>query len=175
MPAEISARLKFGGVEIAGRVVDLSMGGARFVASDDVPDHPTLATKGELVVRDRLSDEGVSMQIFRIPGAKVASPLTEASRGIGLSFDATDAEAFLKIVSLVHGDSERWEAYWHRNDGNLVMLEAIRFLLWSGIMNSSRHMRILVNRFWNRMVSIGLPEQDNTDSEMAPVTDTTQN
>lgn len=175
MPAEISARLKFGGIEIPGSVVDLSMGGARFVASRDVPDHQTLARQGELLVKDRLSGEDITIDIFRIPGAKVASPSMEASRGIGLSFDATDAEAFLKIVSLVHGDSERWEAYWHRNDGNLVMLEAIRFLLWSGIVNSSRHLGVLVAKIWNRVASIGLPDEDATEAKMMSVTDTSQN
>lgn len=175
MPAAIPSILKFGGVEIPGDIVDLSMGGARFVASNDVPDHQTLAKKGDLVVKDRLSGEDINIEIFRIPGAQVAMPSTEAPRGIGVSFDATDAEAFLKIVSLVHGDSERWEAYWHRNDDNLVMVEAVRFLLWSGIVNSSRHLRLLVVSMWNRMVSIRWPDEQPADKEMKPAADTSQN
>lgn len=175
MPAAIPSILKFGAVEIPGDIVDLSMGGARFVAANDVPDHHTLAKKGDLVVKDRLSGEDINIEIFRIPGAHVAAPSTEAPRGIGLSFDATDAEAFLKIVSLVHGDSERWEAYWHRNDGNLVMVEAVRFLLWSGIVNSSRHLRLLVSSMWSRMVSISLPDEKPADKDMEPAVDTPQN
>lgn len=175
MPAAIPSILKFGAVEIPGEIVDLSMGGARFVAANDVPDHHTLAEKGDLVVKDRLSGEDINIEIFRIPGAQVAAPSTEAPRGIGLSFDATDAEAFLKIVSLVHGDSERWEAYWHRNDGNLVMVEAVRFLLWSGIVNSSRHLRLLVGSMWSRMVSISLPDEKPADKDMEPAVDTPQN
>lgn len=179
MPAEIPARVKFGGIEIPGRVVDLSMGGARFVASDEVPDHQTLANKGDLVVPDWLNGDDVCIDIFRIPGAKIASESGEPSRGIGLSFDSTNAESFLKIVSLVHGDSQRWETYWKRNDGNMVMLEAIRFLLWSGVVNSSRHLGLLINSIWDRMVSVGLPEgiveKPKVTSDMAPATDATQN
>lgn len=175
MPAAIPSVLKFGAVEIPGELVDLSMGGARFVASSEVPDHQTLAKKGDLVVKDRLSGDDINIEIFRIPGAHVGAPSTEAPRGIGVSFDATDAEAFLKIVSLVHGDSERWEAYWHRNDGNMVMVEAVRFLLWSGIVNSSRHLGLLGRSIWNRMVSVGLPEDAPEDERMKPAVDTPQN
>lgn len=154
------------------------MGGARFVASADIPDHETLTMKGELLVSDHLHSGDISIDIFRIPGRKIESPTLEQSRGIGLSFDATNAESFLKIVSLVHGDSQRWETYWHRNDGNLVMLEAIRFLLWSGVVNSARHLGALVNKGWNRLVSVGLPEEDidepEVTSEMISATDISQ-
>lgn len=175
MPANIPSRLIFGGVEIPGSVVDLSMGGARFVATIDVPQHQTLAKRGSLIVQDRLSGEDIEIEIFRIPGGKAAAASTEAPRGIGISFDATDAEAFLKIVSLVHGDSERWEAYWHRNDNNMVMLEAIRFLLWSGVVNSSRHLSMVTRSMWKRLLGAGLNDSKSSGPELESATDSPQN
>ncbi len=168
MPAEIPARLLLGGIEIPGQVVDLSMGGARFIATDDVPDHQTLTTRGELVVTDRLSGNDIFMDVFRIPGPNIGSSPAGASLGIGICFDATNTPSFLKIVDLVHGDSQRWETYWKRNDGNMMVLEAIRFLLWSGVVNSSRHLGLLAGKIWTRMVSVGLPE-DNIDEPAATV------
>jgi cellulose synthase (UDP-forming) len=155
IPAEIEATLVLGGMNIPGRLVDLSIGGARFTASNTVPDHETLAVQGHLLVASREDDaEPVSMGIFRIAGA----PNMLRTQGIGLKFDATDAAAFLKIVDLVHGDSGRWESYWHRNDGNLAVLEAVRFLLWSGLINSAHHFHVLLRALWHRLAGLGLSE-----------------
>lgn len=156
-PAEISARLRLGGIEIPGTIIDLSIGGARFEAAEPIPDDQTLAARGQLLVRDRHKEnEVIEMDIFRIPRAAQNA----SSQGLGLKFDATDAPAFLKIVSLVHGDSGRWDSYWARNDGNMMVVEAVRFLLWSGIVNSGRHFAALGRNAWRFLARLGLPSDN---------------
>jgi len=76
--------------------------------------------------------------------ARNLNPLSTKSGGaIGLTFSATSSETFSDIVSLVHGDSQRWEDYWTRNDGETRVVSAIGFLLRAGFVNSFKHAAML--------------------------------
>ncbi|TNE42580.1 MAG: UDP-forming cellulose synthase catalytic subunit [Alphaproteobacteria bacterium] len=140
-PADVRAVLKMGDARVEGRLLDLSMGGARFKADNYVdPGLIRLSHEGTLIVPARDEVREVTLEVRRNPNA----PLDIDVKGLGLSFHASDATSFGEIVSLVHGNSERWEQYWNRNEHEPRVMDALMFLIRAGFINSFHHFVLLI-------------------------------
>jgi cellulose synthase (UDP-forming) len=140
-PANVKATLQLGSISLDGTLVDLSMGGTKFV-----PELKTglegleSETDGTLVVPPQDGNRGAELSIKRLPTFGDA----KFENGIGLSFLAQNSGSFGEIVSLVHGSSQRWDDYWHRHEGEPRVVDAIFFIIRAGIFNSFKHMALLI-------------------------------
>jgi cellulose synthase (UDP-forming) len=157
IPADVLAKLQLGSIEIPGRLTDLSMGGTRFV-----PDLKTALPdlegekSGTLHIPAREGSREQELSVTRTPDFSGKA----FSGGIGLTFKAVSSDDFAKIVTLVHGDSQRWDDYWKRNEGETRVGSALMFLFRAGIVNSFRHAAMLINAGWQnlKLRSRSLPE-----------------
>ncbi len=162
MPASVASVLKLGSIEVKGRLTDMSMGGARFVPDLDtpLPDLET-ATEGILEVPERSRAPSVELSIRRTPHVLDKDAV---GGGVGLSFVTESSADFSRIVSLVHGDSERWDDYWHRHDGPPDVFSAIGFLIKAGFINSGHHIAMLVAMNWRKLKRRWASRRDRSES-----------
>ena len=135
LAANMPAALLYNGERHGGRIVDLSMGGARFDADGPV---------GDPAAAGRLEIEVV------VP--HVAGPVrlrvhvrTQQPGWVGLAFAADDAQ-FGQIVRLVHGDSGRWSAFWSDSARSTGVWTAITILPRAGMAALALHGAFLARR-----------------------------
>lgn len=143
MPAFIPVQLNLGTTQLDGHLSDLSIGGARFVP-DLVTKLPYLekSGEGEIFVPERPGHRSHILPVTRIPTYGASE-----DTGISLCFKPTDTKVFQEIVSLVHGDSQRWDDYWNRHDGPPPVVSTLITLMSAGIRNTGRHFALLWKQY----------------------------
>ena len=132
MPANLEGSLMLeDGTVIAGRVVNLSLGGACFTPFHWPPTIP-LNTNMSLSIENR-SLRSVSR--FKVTLCNKADGL------LSFAFDIQDERSFAEAVSLVYGDSERWKEFWDLRLKPAGMLRSLVILEWRGLLSLGRYLR----------------------------------
>ena len=130
LAADMLATLRAGGGTVAGRITNLSTGGAQFVAAEavDLPAEGLLDTL-ELDVMAPHVAEPIRLQV---------QLRTRRGRSCGLAFTPGE-EQFRRIVSLVHGDSARWAAVWDDPGRNSTAIRAFQVMAQTGVSALASH------------------------------------
>lgn len=130
MPANLPADLTLlDGTVIPGRVIDLSVGGAAFISRQKIPPIPRDAS-----LRLRVQNKSLG----RPSDLKVMA--RSRGRSLGLAFAIEDDEALKEVVSLVHGDSERWKSFWDSRLKPVGVLRSLVILVLRGMVNFGRYL-----------------------------------
>lgn len=140
LPTSLNATVHIGDQAIAGEIIDLSIGGACFIPFDQrVIETINLKEKAHLVTARAAGDRRFSLRVKRISLRGGPQP-----DELGLSFATPNLKTMNEIVSLVHGDSAFMDDYWRNRPEANDALDAITFLVWSGLQGALSHGWLLI-------------------------------
>ena len=137
LAADMPAALVADGRRVEGAITNLSTGGTRFVARDAAMD---LASNSPLeieVAPPHLTDPVRLRVLLR----------TRQGGLCGLAF-APGEDQFRRIVSLVHGDSGRWAAFWADENRTSRATAVFRMLLHTGLAAMGSHALHIAHKAW---------------------------
>lgn len=101
----------------------------------------TKGTNGMLLINNKALNS-VSKIVFEVKTVKTS----REGRQLGIEFVSTNPQQRADIVSLVHGDSDRWVNYWEHRPGAVGKLKGMALLVYWGIKHSRLHVIHLVKK-----------------------------
>ncbi len=139
-------RVRDGGMEIAGHVVDLSIGGAAFVAAKSCA--VAIPSGSRAVLRMSAPDSGAT-ESFAVEVTRArAQP---DGLGIGVRFMLAGLADHRRLVAYVLGSSGRWEAIRRQRAQATGVLRPLMLLMVLGLRFSAEHFARLARNFVHKI------------------------
>ncbi|MNK79120.1 Cellulose synthase catalytic subunit [UDP-forming] [compost metagenome] len=143
MPADLPAELTLGERQLAGRITNLSVGGAYVTA--DLTSTEGLAPGAPLTLH--VADPAANGLERHLKGRVMsATRLKAGGLGLGIQFCPATLDEKRAIVSLAHGDSQRWLEFQQSRHRHPGIIRSFGFLLQLGIHSTSSRLDALFRR-----------------------------
>lgn len=120
---------------------NISTGGAAVFTTNLVNNMLTKGTNGMLLVNNKALNS-VSKIVFEVKTVNTSRD----GRQLGIEFVSTNPQQRAEIVSLVHGDSDRWVNYWEHRPGTVGKLKGMALLVYWGVKHSRLHISHLLKK-----------------------------
>lgn len=145
VPVELKADIVSGETSIPCRLTDVSVTGVRLSVSTVHVD--ALQNLQRWVIH---FNNPATKSLSSVPVVPVSSPIKENTGAkeilVGVRFAAATQQEKEDVVTLVHGDSSRWEDYLLKRDKGVSVVRGLWTLLRIGTVHTLRHLHWVVIR-----------------------------
>lgn len=165
MPADLPLALSLDDTTIPGRITNLSVGGAHLVIEQDDLPGLALGASLRLSIPDPAAN-GLERQLTA--RAMSATRMASGGLGIGVQFLAPTLESKRAIVSLAHGDSQRWLEFQQSRHRHPGIIRSFGFLLQLGFHSTGSRLQAAISQRRTRPPLPPRPARPSHPTESLP-------